>query len=83
MSPSPILRRLKPVGAACAAAALLSGCIAPVAGNSGQYATPIGNAPVTANPTPYSTALVCLAGYARTSNLTAPRIAVGRIADYT
>ncbi len=38
---------------------------------------------MTANPTPYSTALVCLAGYARNANLTAPRIAVGRIADYT
>ena len=83
MSPSQISRWLKPAGAACAVAALLSGCIAPVAGNSGQYATPIGNAPVTANPTPYSTALFCLADYARTYGLPSPRMAVGQIADYT
>ena len=61
----------------------LSGCISPVAGPSGLYATPIGNAPVTSNATPYSTALVCLSGYARQYNIHAPRIAVGRIADYT
>ena len=40
-------------GAAVSAVALLlAGCVSPVAGPSGQYATPIGNAPVTANPTP-------------------------------
>ena len=82
MSPSPISRWLKPGAAACAAA-MLSGCIAPVASNAGLYATPIGNAPVTANPTPYSTALFCLADYARTYGLPSPRIAVGQIADYT
>ena len=36
-----------------------------------------------ANPTPYSAALVCEAEYARAHNLNAPRIAIGRIADYT
>lgn len=82
MSASPILRWVKPVGAACAAAALLSGCV-PSAGSNGLYAAPIGNAPVTANPTAYSTALYCLADYARTYNLPSPRIAVGQIADYT
>jgi curli production assembly/transport component CsgG/holdfast attachment protein HfaB len=54
-----------------------------VAGPNGLYATPTGNAPVTANPTPYSSALVCEAQYARAKGLNAPRIAIGRIADYT
>lgn len=61
----------------------LAGCATPVAGPGGNYAGPIGSAPVTANPTPYSDALVCMANYARASRLTAPRIAIGRIADYT
>ncbi|WP_226637711.1 holdfast anchoring protein HfaB [Brevundimonas poindexterae] len=82
MSALPTFRWLKPATAACAAAALLSGCV-PSAGSNGLYAAPIGNAPVTANPTPYSTALFCLADYARTYNLPSPRIAVGQIADYT
>ena len=76
-------RRLRTVGAACATAALLTGCISASAGPNGVYATPIGNAPVTANPTPYSAALYCMADYARRYNLPSPRIAVGRIADYT
>jgi curli production assembly/transport component CsgG/holdfast attachment protein HfaB len=62
---------------------LLSGCASPVAGPGGLYAHPIGEAPVTANPTPYSAALVCLGDYARSHNLASPRIAVGRISDYT
>jgi curli production assembly/transport component CsgG/holdfast attachment protein HfaB len=62
---------------------VLSACASPVAGPSGLYARPDGNAPVVANPTPYSEALVCEAEYARAHNLNAPRIAVGRIADYT
>ena len=49
MSRPPLLR----TGAVVTAAALLlAGCVSPVAGPSGQYATPIGNAPVPANPTP-------------------------------
>ena len=76
-------RRLKVALAASAVAALLSGCISATAGPQGLYATPIGNAPVTANPTPYSAALYCMADYARRYNLPSPRIAVGRIADYT
>lgn len=71
------------VGAVSAAALLLSACATPVAGPNGRYATPIGTATVTANPTPYSAALVCLGSYARQYKLGAPRIAVGRIADYT
>jgi curli production assembly/transport component CsgG/holdfast attachment protein HfaB len=65
------------------AAMTLTACATPVAGPSGLYAQPTGAAPVTANPTPYSAALVCLAEYARHNNVSAPRIAVGRIADYT
>lgn len=80
---SPLLRRLRILGTVGSAAALLGGCIAPVAGSDGRYAQPIGNAPVTANPTPYSTALYCLADYARRYDLPSPRIAVGRISDYT
>ncbi|MES2344055.1 MAG: transcriptional regulator, partial [Pseudomonadota bacterium] len=70
-------------GALSAAALGLAGCATPVAGPSGNYSRAIGTAPVTANPTPYSAALVCMAGYARNAKLVAPRIAVGRIADYT
>jgi curli biogenesis system outer membrane secretion channel CsgG len=68
---------------AAASALTLAGCVSPTAGPSGRYAAPIGNAPVTGNPTPYSAALVCLSEYARQRGLSAPRIAVGRIADYT
>jgi curli production assembly/transport component CsgG/holdfast attachment protein HfaB len=66
-----------------AASVALSGCISPVAGPHGVYVSPIGNAPVIPNGTPYSPALVCLAGYAKRYSVHAPRIAVGRIADYT
>lgn len=71
------------MAAVSASALLLSACATPVAGPSGVYAKPIGTATVTANPTPYSAALVCLGAYARQYKLGAPRIAVGRIADYT
>jgi curli production assembly/transport component CsgG/holdfast attachment protein HfaB len=77
------VQRLKIAAAASAVAALLGGCISASAGPQGLYASPIGNAPVTANPTPYSAALYCMADYARRYNLPSPRIAVGRIADYT
>ncbi len=62
---------------------MLSACVSPVAGPSGEYAQPTGDAPVVANPTPYSTALVCEADYAREHHINAPRIAIGRIGDYT
>ena len=39
-----ISRRVRTVVAACATAALLSGCISASAGPRGLYATPIGNA---------------------------------------
>ena len=81
----PFRRRLaaKALTAVSAAALLLSGCAMPIAGPNGLYAQPIGTAPVTPNPTPYSGALVCLGEYARARGLRAPRIAVGRISDYT
>jgi len=79
----PSARRLRAAVSVSAAAALLAGCISSSAGPQGVYATPIGNAPVTANPTPYSAALYCMADYARRYNLPSPRMAVGRIADYT
>ena len=77
------MRKSRVVALAGAASVALSGCISPVAGPGGNYASPIGDAPVTANPTPYSAALVCLSEYAQHYGVHAPRIAVGRIADYT
>jgi curli biogenesis system outer membrane secretion channel CsgG len=78
-----LLARTKVPAAITACAMALSACVSPVAGPSGLYAHPIGDAPVTSNPTPYSAALVCLADYAREHHLNSPRIAVGRISDYT
>ncbi len=69
--------------AVLAATSALTACITPHAGNDGLYTLPIGDAPVTGNPTAYSPALDCLSGYARANQLAAPRIAVGRILDYT
>ena len=70
--------------AALAVSTVLAGCGGTgVAGRNGLYATPIGNAPVTSNPTPYSQALYCMADYARRYNLPSPRIAIGRVSDYT
>lgn len=77
-------RRISRTALVLAVSALtLSACATPVAGPGGNYSRPIGGAPVTANPTPYSDALVCMANFARSTNIIAPRIAVGRIADYT
>jgi curli biogenesis system outer membrane secretion channel CsgG len=76
-------RPLRAAAIVAAVSGVLAGCVSTSAGPSGQYATPIGNAPVTSNPTPYSTALYCLADYARRYNLPSPRMAVGRISDYT
>lgn len=83
MNTGSLTRHARTAGLALAATALLSGCVSTSAGPQGLYASPIGNAPVTANPTPYSAALYCMADYARRYNLPSPRIAVGRISDYT
>lgn len=61
----------------------LTACISPVPRADGTYTTPIGGAPVIDNETPYSQALRCLGGQMRASGRSAPRIAVGNIADYT
>ncbi len=69
--------------AVLAATTALTACVTPHSGNDGMYALPIGDAPVTANPTAYTPALDCLNAFARGNNVAAPRIAVGRILDYT
>lgn len=74
---------LKLAAAVLAGAMTLSACVSPVAGPNGRYALPIGNSPVIANPTPYTKGLVCLGRYARDAGVNSPRIAVGRILDYT
>lgn len=78
-------KRLAKVALLAGAAAIsLSACASVGSGGAdGLYAKPIGNSPVTTNPTPYTNALVCLGARARASDIPAPRIAVGRIADYT
>jgi len=77
-----MITRLKLLAVAASSLAA-TGCVTPYSGADGLYASPIGNAPVTANPTPYSTALVCMANYARATGKPTPRIAVGRVLDYT
>jgi curli biogenesis system outer membrane secretion channel CsgG len=60
----------------------LSGCVTSIPDPvTGRYARPIGGAPVIANETPYSRALMCLASY--NAGRAPLRIAVGQIADYT
>lgn len=66
-----------------ASALALAGCVSPVAGPGGRYAKPIGGAPAIANPTPYTKSLVCVGQFARVNNIEPPRVAVGRILDYT
>lgn len=77
------MHALKSIAAVLAATTSLTACVTPYSGGDGMYALPIGDAPVTANPTAYSPALECLAAHARGANVNAPRIAVGRILDYT
>ncbi|MFD1189081.1 holdfast anchoring protein HfaB [Phenylobacterium conjunctum] len=77
--------KLHPILATVYALALgaCAGTAAPPVAANGLYADPIGTAPVTANDTPYSEALICLSQYARSYGRPSPRIAVGRISDYT
>lgn len=74
---------LRALLAVMASAATLAGCISPISGKDGLYTKPIGGSPVVPNPTPYSDALVCMGRYAQLNNVTARRIAVGRILDFT
>lgn len=76
------MRALKSLTALVTATALTA-CVTPHSGGDGMYALPIGDAPVTANPTAYTPALECLAAHQRAGNMATPRIAVGRILDYT
>jgi curli production assembly/transport component CsgG/holdfast attachment protein HfaB len=79
-----LMRTVRLPALVLAGAFALTACVSPVAGPStGLYARPIGSAPVTANPTPYSAALNCIGQYALANGLRTPRIAVGRIIDYT
>jgi curli biogenesis system outer membrane secretion channel CsgG len=80
---SPIAAGKRLVALFATAGMALSGCAAPLAAHNGLYSRPTGDAPVVSNPTPYTDALVCEAEYARSHNVNAPRIAIGRIADYT
>lgn len=80
---SSILGQTKMVAAVAASTLALSACVSPVAGPGGLYAKPIGTAPVTANPTPYTESLSCMGQFARVNQIAPPRIAVGRILDYT
>lgn len=57
-------------------------CTNPIA-TSGNYATPIGSAPVLGNPTPYSAALTCLGIEMQMRDLGAATVTVGKILDYT
>lgn len=77
------MRALKSIAMLLAATTGLTACVTPHSGADGLYALPVGDAPVTANPTAYTPALLCLADHARAGAIAAPRIAVGRILDYT
>ena len=59
-----------------------SACTNP-ATKSGNYATPIGGAPVLENPTPYTRALSCLALDMSMKGLGPATVTVGKILDYT
>ena len=71
----------KTLGALSVAFAL-TGCMSTSAGSDGRYASPMGNAPVINNETPYSSALRCVASHVNANSQTM-RIAVGNIRDYT
>jgi curli production assembly/transport component CsgG/holdfast attachment protein HfaB len=77
-------RAAKILAAVSLAALGLSACASvPAVQADGNYVRPIGSAPVTSNPTPYSASLACVASYGRSYGRPAPSIAVGRIMDYT
>ena len=59
---------LKKIVAVLAASSALTACVTPFSGNDGMYALPIGDAPVTANPTAYTPALDCLHSYAASNH---------------
>lgn len=77
------MSKLRALLASAVCAISVTACATSTPGSDGLYAVPTGSAPVTPNPTPYSDALVCMSAHARAGGRAAPRIAVGRIADYT
>lgn len=77
-------RTARTFAAVSLAALSLTACASvPAVRADGNYVRPMGTAFVTANPTPYSASLACIASYGRTYGRPAPSIAVGRIIDYT
>lgn len=76
-------RCIRPSLLALGATMTVAGCMSVTADSNGRYANPVGDAPVTENPTPYSDALVCLARYAGRSGQRIPHVAVARISDLT
>ena len=77
------LRKVKMPSALIAGAMSLAACVSPTGSFEGNYTKPIGGSPVTSNPTPYSEALVCMGDYAQAVGINQPKVAVGRILDYT
>ncbi|MGI9509768.1 MAG: holdfast anchoring protein HfaB, partial [Geminicoccaceae bacterium] len=72
---------LKGVMAACCLMA--TACTHPYA-KEGNYAEPIGSAPVLNNPTPYTDALYCMGEHFKGAEAPVPHvISVGKILDYT
>ena len=70
----------KASAALCCLAA--TACTNPVT-TTGNYASPIGGAPVLGNPTPYTGALTCLSLEMAMKNVGAATVTVGKILDYT
>ncbi|WP_408628090.1 holdfast anchoring protein HfaB [Alkalicaulis satelles] len=77
------MTRMRSLLVAAVSALSVTACATSQSGSDGLYAEPTGGSPVVPNPTPYSQALVCMSAHARNAGRAAPRIAVGRIADYT
>lgn len=70
-------------GAVAACCLMASACTHPYA-KEGNYAKPIGSAPVLHNPTPYTQALYCMGDYFTGAEAPVPHvISVGKILDYT
>ncbi|MBV9044434.1 MAG: holdfast anchoring protein HfaB [Alphaproteobacteria bacterium] len=74
---------MRVVAGVAALALALTGCVPLPVQSNGNYADPIGGAPVTENPTPYSAALYCLADFAAQRHIAPPHIAVGPLRDQT
>ena len=70
-------------GAMAACCLMATACTHPYA-TEGNYADPIGSAPVLNNPTPYTEALYCMGEHFRGEEAPVPHtISVGKILDYT